>query len=304
MLEEALEETNRVADIMRTTGLTAAVHAQLGVTQVQGTGTQSSRQHRANGATAARIVADYEQLQGKIAALIRHLLCDLLEKHNARRVSSIASIGIDLDHGALVHLGLVVGLVLGGIVGVDGVGHVGRHKEGSREGLLIGSCQVNTLGRRRREHRQATNDSRENVRVGTLSGAAANLLVVEEGNKTDAILVVERRLVIYRVGQSDDGAVGAVQVVQTGREDELVVHATEAGLLRIEKDHLKVQDILGLDLGGLGDYLHERGVMTLSRGLQRGELIHSLGGLRLGSTVELGLQTSDGEQLSLLVEGK
>lgn len=68
VLEESSEQANRVRDIVGTTGLTATVHTQLGVTKIQCTGTEGCRQHRTDGATAARVVANDKQLQRDVLA--------------------------------------------------------------------------------------------------------------------------------------------------------------------------------------------------------------------------------------------
>lgn len=147
MLKEPSEQADRIGDIISTASLTDTVHAQLRVTQIQSTSTQGSRQHRADGATAAGIIANNEQLQGNgLAGLGRRLACDLLEQDNTRRVGGVASVRVNLNNGALVHLGLVVLLVLGSIIRVDGVSHVGGDQERGGEGLFIGSGQVDIRG--------------------------------------------------------------------------------------------------------------------------------------------------------------
>lgn len=148
MLEEASEETNGMCDIVGTACFTDAVHAQLGVTQIQGSCAQGGRQHRTNGAATAGVVADDKQLQGNmLAGLLGGLAGNLLQEDNARRVGGIAGVGVNLDHRALVDLWLVIWLILACVVRVDRVGHVSGNKERGGQSLLIGSRQVGILGR-------------------------------------------------------------------------------------------------------------------------------------------------------------
>lgn len=138
--------------------------------------------------------------------------------------------------------------------------------------------------------------------------------MIEQGNEADGGFIVQSGLVGDGVNETDGGAVRAVQVVQTGREDELLQHATQTGLLGIEQNQFKVEDVLGLDASLGSNKLDEVGVMALGHGLERREVIHLLGvvtsarslsaaGLGFTSAVELGSkQASDGEQLCLLVE--
>lgn len=137
VLVKALKQVHGVLHIVRSTRLADAVHAELRVAQVKGTSSQCRGQHGTDGATARRVVANHEKLQRNsflgrrhaVRSRLRPTRC-LLEQDNTWRVGGIANIGIDLDDGSLVHLGPVLGLILGGIVGVYGVSHVGGDEEG------------------------------------------------------------------------------------------------------------------------------------------------------------------------------
>lgn len=131
--------------------------------------------------------------------------------------------------------------------------------------------------------------------------------MVEEGNETDGVFVIESRIIGNGVNQTDSGTEGAVQVVQTGREDELVQHATEAGLVSVEQDHLEVQNVGRLDTSLGSNKLDKVRVVTLGHGLQGREFAILVGfrSLGLASAVELSSnQPRNGEQLGLLVESK
>lgn len=207
----------------------------------------------------------------------------------------------------------MVVLVLGRVVRVDSMGHIGRHKERRRQGLLVRSGNVVTIAGRRRENGQATNDGGEDVRVGTLSSAASDFFVVKQCNEADSRFLVQRRGISHGVDQADGGTEGAVQVVQARREDELLQQSTQVRLLGIEQDHLEVKDIEGLDTGLGSNELNQIRMVTLGDSLQRRQVTLILVGFLsrfvslLGGTGTVQLssdKTSDGEQLSFLVEGK
>lgn len=109
------------------------MHAKLRVTQVERAHAQLSSQTGSNGAAAGGIVADDEELQRDAG-----LAGALLEHDDAGRVCGVSLVGVDLDDGAAVDGGLVRRLVLAGVVGVDGVRHVGGHEERAGESLLVG----------------------------------------------------------------------------------------------------------------------------------------------------------------------
>lgn len=290
------------------------MHAELRVAQIQGAHAQPSSQTGSDGAATRRIVADDKELQrdaGLAGALLQH--------DDAGRVGGVALVGVDLDDGAAVHGGLVRGLVLAGVVGVDGVGHVGGDEERARERLLKGrrflalvvdllitavAGGIAVAG----EHRQAAQHRGQQVGLGALGGLRANLLVVEADGHADGGVVVEDVGLADGLDEALDGAVRHAQVVEARGEDELVVDATDDGLLRVVEDELEVDD--GGDVGAqlVGDDVEHGGVVAhghLLEGLEVLVLLHGvvLGRLiGLGALVELGSgKARDGEQLDLVV---
>lgn len=119
--------------VVGTSRLADAVHAQLWVAQVEGTDARLGREHRTDGTAARGVVPHDEELQRDGGDLGR-----LLQQDDARRVGGVPLVSVDLDDGALVHLGRVVALVFCGVVGVNRVGHVGRDEERRGERLLKG----------------------------------------------------------------------------------------------------------------------------------------------------------------------
>lgn len=272
MLEEAGEKPDRMSHVVCTARLSNTVHAELGVTQIQCASSQSCRQHRSNRASTAGIVAHNEQLEwDSFPTTLCSLASHFLEEYDTRGVGGVARVGVDLDNRPLVDLRPVVGLILARVVRMNGVGHVGRKKEGGRKGLLEGGRNILIASGSGGEDRQTADYGREHVRVGALGSSAADLLVIEQGNQANRWFIIQGRGICNRVDQANGSTEGAVEVVQTGREDELFLKATEAGLLSVEQDHLEVQDIDRLHTSLGSDKLHEVRVMALGNRLQRRE---------------------------------
>ena len=82
-------------------------------------------QHRPNGAAASAVVPDHELLHRGQLRPARQLPHDEA-RNRARRVPLV---GIALYHHPPVHFGPVTLLVLGRIIGMDGVGHVDAEEE-------------------------------------------------------------------------------------------------------------------------------------------------------------------------------
>lgn len=280
-----------------------AVHAQLGIPQIQRAHAHLGRQHRPDGAPARRVVLDHKQLQ-RHGGAARHLL----DQHDAGRVGGVALVGVDLDDGSLVHLGPVVALVLAGVVGVYAVGHVGRDEERGAERLLKGGrhgiLHVLVRGFRGRDGArdagQPADDGGEHVGIGALGRGGADFLVVEAGHEADGRVRVEG-LVLCRRDQALHAAERHAKVVEARGKDELVVEAAKARLVGVVEDQLKVDNLGGLDPGVLGDDIDEVGVMTLGHVLERLEVGAGRGRLG-GVTVELGgHKPCNGQHLVLLV---
>ena len=85
-----------------------------------------SHLHGADGGTAGAVVAHHELLHGHIGSAGQ-----FTHEETTHAVCGVALVVIGLDHHASVHGGAVQALVLGGVVGMHGVGHVHRENEGS-----------------------------------------------------------------------------------------------------------------------------------------------------------------------------
>ena len=109
-----------------------------------------------------------------------------------------------LDHHAPVHGRAVTRLVAVGVVGVHGVGHVGRDDERPLHGALHGALLPRAQGARhasdRVEHHGAARPHR---------GLAAHLLVVEQRHGTHRLLLLKPRRGQQGV-QGTAGGVGAM----------------------------------------------------------------------------------------------
>lgn len=124
-----LEESNELLDVCSTACLPDGVHAQLRVTEIQGSHTKLGADHRADGGAAGGVVSDDEELQWHLGEV-----SDLLEKHNAGGVCDVSLVCIDLDDRAVVQVWTVVGLIILRVVWVNAVRHVGRDHEGLGHG--------------------------------------------------------------------------------------------------------------------------------------------------------------------------
>lgn len=144
--------------------------------------------------------------------------------------------------------------------------------------------------------------------MGSLGRLGANLLVVEADGQADGRVGVEG------VGGADggdealDGAVGHAQVVEAGREDELVVDAADDGLLRVVEHQFKVDDGGHVDAGLVGNDVENGRVVAHRHLLQRLKVLVLLHGvLALGLLLGLALvqlgsgKARNGEQLNLVV---
>lgn len=143
--------------------------------------------------------------------------------------------------------------------------------------------------------------------MGSLGRLGANLLVVEADGQADGRVGVEG------VGGADggdealDGAVGHAQVVEAGREDELVVDAADDGLLRVVEHQLKVDNGGHVDAGLVGNDVENGRVVAHRHLLQRLKVLVLLHGvIALGllglALVQLGSgKARNGEQLNLVV---
>ena len=65
-------------------------------------------------------------------------LNQLFDEECPRRIARISLLGIGFDHDTAVYYGPVVYLMLGGVVGMDTVRHVGRYEERLSNGSRIG----------------------------------------------------------------------------------------------------------------------------------------------------------------------
>lgn len=313
--KEVGKQLDGVSDVRRAARLADAVHAELGIAQVERAHAQLGGQARPDGAAAGRIVADDEELQRDAG-----LAGALLEHDDAGRVCGVALVGIDLDDGAAVDGGLVGRLVFAGVVGVDGVGHVGGHEERAGERLLVGrglfalvvdvlvaavAGGVTVAG----QHGQASQHGRQQVGVSSLCRLGANLLVVEADGQADGGVGVEGVRGADGGDEALDGAVGHAQVVEAGREDELVVDAANDGLLRVVEHQLKVDNGGHVDAGLVGNHVEHGRVVAHRQLLQRLKVLVLLHGVVVGLGLLLGLalvelgggETRNGEQLNLVV---
>ena len=170
----------------------------------------------------------------------------------------------------------MIGFVLGRIVRMHGVGHVGRDEEGRSQGALVGIRRVGlSTARRARglrfegQKRETSNDGRQQIRVGALCGLAPDLFVVEQGQESDGAFIIQRRSGRQGIDEADGATEGHHQVVQSGAEDELVVDATDTGGLGVIEEHLEIEDIARVDSELASNDVDDDGMVSVRHGLQR-----------------------------------
>ena len=64
MLIEGPKQSDGMFDVVDTSRLSDAMHTELRIAQIQRSNSQGGRQHRTDGAAAARIVPHHEELKG------------------------------------------------------------------------------------------------------------------------------------------------------------------------------------------------------------------------------------------------
>lgn len=182
VIQEPLEELDTQTRIQRTRGRAHRVHAQLRQARIRGPDTHHAGQRRADGAAAARVVADHERLR-----LAARQLADAAEDGGGDGVGGHVAVAVGADDDALVELGDVLVEVAAEEVGVAGVGDVGGEEERLGVGLAEDARAVG-LGVEGLDG--ALDDEGEEVAPGTLAEERANLLIVEEGSQLDTSLVL------------------------------------------------------------------------------------------------------------------
>ena len=108
-------------------------------------------------------------------------------------------------------------------------------------------------------------------RGSTLLGFRADLLVVETRIDRDGMLVPA-------VHKGDERSVGAHEVVEAGRGNELAGDTPHAAALTVDQEQVARHDLGGIDLEGIGHDHVERAVRQVARGEQREQIACTIGG--------------------------
>jgi hypothetical protein len=166
-----------------------------------------------------------------------------LEDRLGHGIGRVALIGVDLDHNALVDVGLMLGLVLSDEVGVHSVGHISRQHErvadGSEVVLLLGA---------REALRDSGGDLLGDVAIGTLGGRGADFLVVEQDNHVNLSVVPFLGVVdLVLLDQSIQGTETRAQIIQSWRGHEFLMDTHQLRWHRVSQVHLEIDDLLSLD---------------------------------------------------------
>lgn len=141
------------------------------------------------------------------------------------------------------------------------MGHVGRDEETAAKRSFI---DITRKGRGAVDTVDAAVDGlfHEDT-VGTSIADAAHFFVVKEGGNTDVLLRIE---ITRAVDEGLHASVAVEEVVETGREDELVVGSSQTSWLRVSKTQLDLSDLVPLDRELSADEIEE-GVTVGPRGI-------------------------------------
>ena len=104
--------------------LAHGVHPPHGVTHIDATHGKLRGEDIAQGRASSHVGVVDEILAGHLGEAAY-----LGKDSGALGIGDILLVGIDLDHGAATHHGVVGGVMLAGVVGVQGMSHIGRDHE-------------------------------------------------------------------------------------------------------------------------------------------------------------------------------
>ena len=119
--------------VLHAHGLAYGMHRQLRTSHIYRPNASIRAEDRPDGAAATAIVPDHEFLHRRQISPARELPNDYT-RDCARGISLI---GIALYHHPPVHLRSVALLVLGGVIGMDGVGHVDAQAEATPDRAIV-----------------------------------------------------------------------------------------------------------------------------------------------------------------------
>mmetsp|Transcript_19833 Transcript_19833/g.36955 ORF Transcript_19833/g.36955 Transcript_19833/m.36955 type:complete len:226 (-) Transcript_19833:711-1388(-) len=224
---------------MRAHHFPTGVHAELGHARVDASDSRLLADDGPYRGAAGAVVPHYELLDG-------HVLppSDFADDEAGERVGGVPLVAIGLDDDASVEIRGVVLLVLGGVVGVNGVGHVdGEDERAATRGLeevLVPPPVVQSA-------RDTAHGLPHDRGPGSALARTSYLLVIEEAHHGDVGVLLEHLLVRCVLRQALDGRVARGLVVEAGGVQELLVGSSEGRGLGVIEGELEVGDLSDLD---------------------------------------------------------
>lgn len=190
-------------------GLIAAVHGQLGQADVGGGDGDMGNGDIAQGAAAGDVGAIIVGLD-----IHASLGADLPQQGSTDAVGAVLLVGVELQHHAAAQHRRIGGICQLGVVGVNCMGIVRRNHEGLGNQLPHIPAQAVA---------DAAEHIAEDVGVSTMVSTGTDLLAVEGAEDRDI-------LAFGGIQEALERPPDALQIVQSGRGQELLVNAPDAGL--------------------------------------------------------------------------
>ena len=211
------------------------MHRELGQADVHRADRHERIGDRAERRAAGKIGAVGHDLRGN-ARVFAHGA----ENSAGAAIGRVALIGVELDDDALVHIRAVVGVGVFTVVGVLGVRVVRRDEEAAREHhlellLVLSEAQGDAAQRVAQERR-----------ARTLLGGRADLLIVENAADGDISALLRRKKAL-------EAAAGALEIVELGRKDVLLVLAKQRPLAAAVEEQVAAEDVVFCNVRGFGD---------------------------------------------------
>ena len=221
------------------------MHGKLRHARVHRPQTRPCRNRRTNGGTTGTIVAHHKLLDGHA-----RLSTNFAYHKTGKGIGRVPLIGIGLDDNARIEGRGVLGLVFGGVIGMNGVRLVnGQAKGAGNHAGHVGAAH----GRGHFAH-----GFRQYGRTGTVRTTTAHFFVVKTDNHANVRVATD---IVGRQGfrRAKDGG----QIVETSTVQKFLVHATNRSALGIVERQVPVGNLVDTDIEFFGNLLQQEWFLAL-----------------------------------------
>lgn len=233
--EEPVEESPVVDEINYSAGLSDAVHAQHGCSNICSLYSCLCSHHRADSWATSGIILDDEVLHGYLG-----LESNSSHKSSWNSVCHVPLIGVSLENNTLVDFRGVLRLMLLLIVGVKTMSHV----SGEQETLSDCSVVVTHLVVRSQRLKDSQSHFSSHIWVSTLSWLRTYLLMIEKHNHWHFSVVV---FLLVNIDDCVKRHQRWSKIVKSGRRHEFLMKTNKLRRLGIDHVQLKVNNLTSLD---------------------------------------------------------